>query len=93
MGTGTIRKIDTAGRIVLPKSIRKTFDLKDDVDSVEIFVEGDSIILKKYTPTCMFCGGDEGLIQYMGHRICSNCAHALAQSSEDTREGHYARHS
>lgn len=83
MGTGTIRKIDTAGRIVLPKSIRKTFDLKDDVDAVEIFVEGDSIILKKYTPTCMFCGGNEGLTQYKGHRICSKCVQALAAQSPE----------
>lgn len=78
MGTGTIRKIDTAGRIVLPKSIRKTFDLKDDVDAVEIFVEGDSIILKKYTPACMFCGGDQDLVFYKGHRICSKCVRELA---------------
>ncbi len=77
MGTGSIRKIDTAGRIVLPKSIRNTFDLKDDVDSVEISVEGDAIILKKYTPACMFCGGDEGLIHYKGHRICSKCVQEL----------------
>lgn len=81
MGTGTIRKIDTAGRIVLPKSIRKTFDLKDDIDAVEISVEGDSIILKKYTPACMFCGGDEGLVEYMGHRICSKCVRELTTLS------------
>ncbi len=79
MGTGSIRKIDTAGRVVLPKSIRKTFDLKDDVDSVEISVDGDAIILKKYTPTCMFCGGNEELTDYKGHRICGNCLRELSE--------------
>lgn len=77
MKTGTIRKIDTAGRIVLPKSIRKTFALKEDVDSLEISIDGDAIILKKYTPTCMLCGGDEDLIDYKGHRICKKCAQEL----------------
>ena len=81
MKTGTIRKIDTAGRIVLPKSIRNTFALKEDVDAVEIFVEGDSIILKKYTPNCMFCGGSEELIDFKGHRICSKCARELTGQS------------
>ena len=46
--TGVIRRIDELGRIVIPKEIRKNIRIKNG-ESVEIFVEGDSIILKKFS--------------------------------------------
>ena len=46
--TGVIRRIDELGRIVIPKEIRKNLRIKNG-ESVEIFVEGDSIILKKFS--------------------------------------------
>lgn len=45
--TGIVRKIDELGRVVIPKEIRKTLGIKENED-IEIFVENDSIILKKY---------------------------------------------
>ena len=42
--TGMIRKVDELGRVVVPKELRKKFDITDNVDSFEIFVENDSII-------------------------------------------------
>lgn len=42
--TGIIRKLDALGRITLPKELRKSFDLTDDEDFVEIFVDKDMII-------------------------------------------------
>ena len=50
---GIVRRIDEVGRIVLPKELRRMFDLRDDEDAVEIFVKDDQIILKKYSPTCV----------------------------------------
>lgn len=47
--TGIIRRIDDLGRIVIPKELRKTLRIKNG-ESLEIFVEGDDIILKKYSP-------------------------------------------
>ena len=47
--TGIIRRIDDLGRIVIPKELRKTLRIKTG-ESLEIFVEGDDIILKKYSP-------------------------------------------
>ena len=47
--TGIIRRIDELGRIVIPKEIRKTLRIKTS-ESLEIFIENDDIILKKYSP-------------------------------------------
>ena len=67
--TGIVRGIDALGRIVLPKEL-------DSDAKLEIFVEGDSIILKKYRPngSCDFCGEvDSNAVQYEGYCICSAC--------------------
>ena len=53
--TGIVRKVDELGRIVLPIELRRTLDIAEK-DSIEIYVDGSSIILKKYEPTCVFCG-------------------------------------
>ncbi|MDE3839131.1 AbrB family transcriptional regulator [Bacillus methanolicus] len=55
--TGVVRKVDELGRIVIPKELRNTFDIKEK-DPLEIFVEEDKIILKKYSPfrACMITG-------------------------------------
>ena len=49
MNTGMVRKIDELGRLVIPKEIRKNMRIKNG-DSLEIFVDDDSVILKKYSP-------------------------------------------
>ena len=46
--TGIIRRIDELGRIVIPKEIRKNLRIKNG-ESLEIYLENDSIILKKYS--------------------------------------------
>ena len=56
--TGIVRKLDDLGRIVLPIELRRTLDIADKAP-LEIFVEGDSIILRKYEPSCVFCGKSE----------------------------------
>jgi transcriptional pleiotropic regulator of transition state genes len=45
--TGVTRKIDELGRIVLPKELRRTLGIAEK-DPIEIFVEGEKIILQKY---------------------------------------------
>lgn len=46
--TGIVRRIDDLGRIVIPKEIRKNLRIKEG-ENLEIFVDGDDIILKKYS--------------------------------------------
>ena len=72
--TGFIRSIYSVGREMLPVEIRKRFDLLDSNSSVEIFVDDDGIVLKKYKPTCIFCGSDNNLCEYMGKKICAECS-------------------
>mgnify|MGYP003301350641 CR=1 FL=1 len=70
--TGIVRKIDELGRIVLPKELRDTLNI-DHKDPIEIFVEGDNIILRKYEPACIFCGNASDAVNYMEKRICKEC--------------------
>ena len=53
--TGIVRKVDELGRIVLPIELRRTLNI-DIRDPLEIYVDGESIMLKKYQPACIFCG-------------------------------------
>ncbi len=69
---GMVRKIDRLGRIVLPKELRRTMKI-DYQDPLEIYVDGDSIILKKYEPACLFCGSANDVVNYMDKRVCKEC--------------------
>lgn len=70
--TGIVRKVDELGRIVLPKELRNTLDIKEK-DSLEIYVDGDQIILKKYAPACIFCSNAGDITIYKGKNICQEC--------------------
>ncbi len=74
--TGIVRKIDTLGRIVLPIELRRTLDISTG-DPVEIYVDEDRIVLKKYAPACMFCGDAADIVTYKGKSICSRCLHDI----------------
>ena len=69
---GIVRKIDPLGRIVLPMELRRTFDIQNE-DPLEIFVDNDSIILRKYEPACIFCGSAKDVTQFHGKNICHKC--------------------
>lgn len=70
--TGIVRKVDSLGRLVLPIELRKTLGIEIK-DPIEIFVDGNQIILKKYEPACVFCGSAED-VQIVGKKtICRNC--------------------
>ena len=73
---GIVRKIDELGRIVLPIELRRTLDLKEK-DAVEIIAEGETIVLRKYQPNCIFCENSKGLIEYKGKLVCSKCAASI----------------
>ena len=74
--TGIVRKVDELGRIVLPIELRRTLDIAEK-DAIEIYVDGESIILKKYEPTCIFCGDGRNVENYRGKNICANCMKEL----------------
>ena len=70
--TGIVRKLDELGRIVLPMELRKTLDLKVK-DSIEITVDKGSIVLRKFSPACVFCGKETKVDTFKGKNICSKC--------------------
>ena len=77
--TGIVRKIDDLGRIVLPIELRRTLDIAER-DSIEIYVDSDQIILKKYQPTCIFCGSSDNLREFKDKIVCSKCIEELEDS-------------
>ena len=76
--TGIVRKIDSLGRLVLPIELRRGLGLDED-PTVEIFVEEDTIVLKRYQPSCCFCGEARDVTPYMGRNICAACRRAIAR--------------
>lgn len=74
--TGIVRKVDELGRVVIPKELRRKFHIAEK-DGLEIYVEDDRIILKKYEPSCTFCENAENLIDYKGKSVCPECAREL----------------
>ena len=83
--TGIIRPIDELGRIVLPMELRRSLDLKPK-DGVEIFVDKDRIILKKYVPSCIFCGSSGELTVYKDKLVCASCLADLGSHSASSEE-------
>lgn len=77
--TGVVRKLDNLGRIVLPIELRRTLEF-EVADPLEIYVDGELIILKKYHPACIFCGEAQDVINYKGKKICKKCVEELKNS-------------
>lgn len=76
--TGMVRKVDELGRIVLPIEMRRTLDIAEK-DSLEIYVEGSSIILKKYKPSCIFCDTNKDIQQFKGKNVCPKCLREIKE--------------
>ena len=74
--TGIVRRVDELGRIVLPIEQRRILEIGDR-DSLEIFIEDNMLILKKYQPACIFCGNAKDVMTFKGRNICPNCIHEI----------------
>jgi transcriptional pleiotropic regulator of transition state genes len=70
--TGIVRKLDELGKIVVPIELRRTLNIEEK-DALEIYVDGEQVILKKYEPDCIFCGDARDVINYKGKNICKAC--------------------
>ena len=74
--TGIVRKVDELGRIVLPIELRRTLNIEIK-DPLEIFVDDEYIMLKKYEPACVFCGNAKDVVVVKGKNVCSSCVNEL----------------
>ncbi len=75
--TGIVRKVDELGRVVIPIELRRTLGI-DEKDALEIYVDHEKIILKKYEPACVFCGNAEDVQIFKGKNVCRECAAAMS---------------
>ncbi|MBR2831590.1 MAG: AbrB/MazE/SpoVT family DNA-binding domain-containing protein [Oscillospiraceae bacterium] len=78
--TGIVRKVDELGRIVLPIELRRTLDIAEK-DSLEIYVDEDAIVLRKYEPACIFCGNAKNIMDYKGKNVCAACVKELKKKA------------
>lgn len=74
--TGIVRPVDPLGRVVIPVELRRNLGINTD-DSLEVFVDGDYIMLKKYEPACIFCGNVKNIQTIHGKNVCSSCIKEL----------------
>lgn len=83
---GIVRQVDGLGRIVLPKELRRTLNLNEG-DGLEIYVDGENIVLCKYRPGCVFCGeaDEKELIKLDGNAVCRACAIRLGVMAEEAK--------
>lgn len=78
--TGIVRKVDELGRVVIPIELRRTLSIEEK-DSLEIYVDGDRIILRKYEPACVFCGNAYNVQNFKGKNVCRDCMEAMAHQA------------
>ena len=78
--TGIVRNVDEVGRIVIPIGLRRTLNIEEG-DPLEIFVDGEQLILKKYEPDneCIFCRGGKFVIEFKGKKVCTNCIKGICK--------------
>ena len=76
---GIVRRIDELGRIVVPMELRRILEINEK-DQVEIFAENDRIIIKKFTPTCLFCGSNNNIVDFKSKLICEECLEILKKT-------------
>lgn len=70
--TGIVRKVDELGRIVVPIELRRSLGIGDR-DAVEMFMENNSIIIRKHQPSCVFCGSIDDIVNYKEKFVCKPC--------------------
>lgn len=80
--TGIVRKVDELGRVVIPIEIRNKFDITEK-DPLEIYVDGSSIILKKFEENCIFCGNTKGLRPFREKLVCEKCVKRISNLIEE----------
>ena len=80
--TGIVRRMDELGRVVIPIEIRNQFNIAEK-DPMEIYVDGSTIVLKKFEPNCIFCGNTKNLLEYKDKLICEKCSKKIGDLKKE----------
>ena len=70
--TGIVRRVDPVGRVVIPMEIRRTLGISPG-DPMEILVQGEEIVIRRFAEVCAFCGNKKNLKSFKGRKICETC--------------------
>ncbi|MBE6763118.1 MAG: AbrB/MazE/SpoVT family DNA-binding domain-containing protein [Ruminococcaceae bacterium] len=74
---GSVRNIDALGRIVIPKDIRNRLEIEEG-DSLEMFLDDNTIVIRKYNPSCILCGSAKDIVTFRGKNFCPNCVKEMS---------------
>lgn len=83
--TGIVRRLDELGRVVIPKEIRNKLNIEEK-DPIEIYLEGTSIILRKFELGCIFCNNTKELSTYKDRLVCKKCLEKLSNLNLEESE-------
>ena len=81
--TGIVRTVDSVGRFVIPMELRRTLNITEDNAALEVFVDDDKIILRKYSPSCIFCKSLDDIVEFNDQKICRSCIEKLYASANE----------
>lgn len=81
--TGFIRAVDSVGRFVIPMELRRKLNITENDADLEVFVDEDKIILRKYSPSCIFCKSLDDIVEYNNQKICRSCIEKLYASVQE----------
>ena len=73
---GYSRRVDELGRVVLPIEIRRRLGIEER-DALDISLDKDRIIMKKWQQACVFCGSEISVDTYKEKQVCKSCAGEL----------------
>lgn len=76
VAVGSGRKIDSAGRVIIPQEARRILGV-DEGDEVEFVYDNGDMLVKPVVDRCVFCASEENLLAYKGKRICVDCCTSL----------------
>lgn len=78
MSKGTVRNLDSLGRVVIPAEMREMLHIGKG-EPVSITTDGTSVTLTKYAPGCTFCDSLERLDSFKGKPVCQKCKAKIAE--------------
>lgn len=79
--TGYVRRLDELGRVVIPMEVRRNLGIEEK-DGLEIFIDSERIILRKYQPVCVFCGRITEGNEFKGKKVCKECMTTIAAKAQ-----------
>ena len=82
--TGIVRKVDELGRVVLPIELRRNLGIEEK-DPLEIYINGEEIILRKYSPGCACCKEIKETETLQGVSLCHDCIGLFLYASSESR--------